>query len=1609
MGIDLILALPQVERWLDELQDSLDGLPSQYRPNYLLMDEIAAAEDFSRLSEAAISQPLCTALQIVQVNLLREIGFSISAVAGHSSGEIAAAYAAGVISAVDAIRIAHLRGLVAKLAGSGRHSGAMAAAGMGVSEARDLCNQREFRGRVNIAAFNSPQSVTLSGDSDAIDKIADLLKSQQKFVRVLKVDKAYHSHHMKPCSKAYLMALQSADIKVQASRSTRWFSSLKQGREIGHSELEPLQASYWVDNMLEPVCFTQAVKEAVQAFTPDLVVEMGPHAALKGPVRQTLADSLPSANSANIPYISLLTRGESGLDCFAAALGSFWAIAGPASCSLHSYAELSGSCPSSMIAAMKSLPTYPFDHAKSYWAESRVSAAFAYKSQAPHLLLGTPTTYATDGEWCWRNYLRPSEIPWLSGHKIESQIVFPATGYIVMAVEAAAIIAGTRSLRLIQLHNLQIDNAIALKDSSSLSADVEILFKVQNWQTSASHSSATAEFSCHAAFAGVFRRCAHGSIEMTFGDQNRSLLPSRNSPHPNLSEVDVDELYSYLKEFGYGYEDLFRGITKCSRKKDLASGFMMNAAAMDADSSLIVHPAMMDTLLQGFLTAIGECHDGRLYTLFVPTGISRIAINPFFGGSRGLSDDRVEFDARVTDADQSGVEGDAAIFDRAGNCAIQFDGVKVSPLMAPTAVDDRLMFSEVIWGPLCPTVMASKVPSTTEFSQEAKIQEHLTILYMKQLLESISVNDSFSNCPSGEKIVRWFNHVIQSVQADTHQVCTSEWLNDSIDNTRAKLDANSFISRAICAIGDNMIPLVRGETAISDVLQLEHDFLHRLSRELVNSDLLEQMGSVAHQITFRYPHMKVLEIGAGVGSTTGSILDGIGQAFYSYTYTDSSPDSFAGAKERFSEYSERFIYRILDMSVSPSEQGFTENSYDLVVATNLMHPTVSLQETLARVRSLLKPGGYLLLAACINTDILGVSFIYSSFENGWLNESGGHGYGPPVALESWSTRLRAAGFSGLDSISPGYENKSRPFFVLVSQAVDNSMLCLREPLAYAGHVKLANENLYIIGGNSPCSAELVHELQATLSQFFKRIVTAPTLHSSDLGQLAPMSAALILDVDGPLLKDMTEPQFEGLKLVIDTCHTVLWISCGSESKDPHIGRNDGLLRSVAFENPHARYAHFNIDGLESVQASIIAEQLLRMELVKSDNDYALRSRVWSTETELRVEGGRVLIPRLKSEPLINKRYMSSRRIIHDQLDMQKSNISVAESGRLFEVTEAAGDETTGATVRIRVRYSTSSPLRFEGADPSYLVIGADQSTGARVLTLSSSRQSLIIAPLSWCRAVPSSVNAAKEAAYLYGVELSLLSQTLLRRVDTGSTIIVYKADEAVQLAISTAAASLDLKLVLVTTGPDNRALAGYSTIAIHEMTSNHELMRLLRSHSSSAAVFFDAERSRNADKGLGSHLESIFAPHVRRENVHSLRNISAKLSMFGKVRYPTTVGGFLETARCEALELAASRLIPSLVDVQQVGAHAQLFGIIDWTKDKKVAVRVQPSASTVHLSPTKTYLLVGMTGNLGRSVAEWMISRGARHLVLTSRNPKVEKWWIDEMANNEAKVLFLAM
>jgi len=325
MGKELIESAGFVQERLESLDRALTALPPADRPTWSLRAELVADKSNSRLHTAALSQPLCTALQIILIDLLRAAGVTFSAVVGHSSGEIACAYAAGILSARDAIVVAYYRGLHARLAGgSTGQPGKMMAVGTSPEDAEEICTLPQFEGRLLVAACNSPESVTLSGDADAIEEAKVMFDDEGKFARVLQVDKAYHSHHMQEPAAAYIRSLQKVAISAHTPQNNCiWYSSVNHGQKVnGNISARELSGQYWCDNMTNQVNFSDAVAAAVEdsELSVNVALEVGPHSALKGPAQ----DTMKSVGKEISMYTSALIRNRDSRQAFTEALGELW-------------------------------------------------------------------------------------------------------------------------------------------------------------------------------------------------------------------------------------------------------------------------------------------------------------------------------------------------------------------------------------------------------------------------------------------------------------------------------------------------------------------------------------------------------------------------------------------------------------------------------------------------------------------------------------------------------------------------------------------------------------------------------------------------------------------------------------------------------------------------------------------------------------------------------------------------------------------------------------------------------------------------------------------------------------------------------------------------------------------------------------------------------------------------------------------------------------------------------------------------------------------------------------------------------------------------------------
>lgn len=425
MGKAVVDTFPSATLLLERLDSVLQQLPSP--PTWSLLHELTEPRTSEHLRQPEFSQPLVTALQLVLLSVLGPWGIQPQSVVGHSSGEIAAACAAGYISEEDAIKAAFFRGQSAKNCKTvGKEAVGMLAVGLGPGNVMNYL--RDVKTQVQIACYNSPKSVTLSGSIASLEDVKERLVRDGHFARLLQVDLAYHSKYMAEIGEDYEALLeQNYKPLNRTSGSVEMFSSVYGERMSGQTD-----AKYWKANMTSAVKFEDACREMIAGRNgADFLIEIGPSAALAGPIAQ-LKESMETERS-KVQYCAALGRGADSINSLFHVAGKLFISGAPVNLSgVNNEEDASLPLPCMII----DLPNYSWNHNDKYWHESQASKDWRFRSFVEHDLLGTKVLATPWHAPSFRKTLLLERLPWLRDHKMRTDIIFPASGYIAMAIEA---------------------------------------------------------------------------------------------------------------------------------------------------------------------------------------------------------------------------------------------------------------------------------------------------------------------------------------------------------------------------------------------------------------------------------------------------------------------------------------------------------------------------------------------------------------------------------------------------------------------------------------------------------------------------------------------------------------------------------------------------------------------------------------------------------------------------------------------------------------------------------------------------------------------------------------------------------------------------------------------------------------------------------------------------------------------------------------------------------------------------------------------------------------------------------------------------------------------
>ncbi|KAF4176549.1 hypothetical protein CNMCM8927_000723 [Aspergillus lentulus] len=600
---------------LDHILARLDPAPS-FRLVDLLQGDI---EYVSRtINEAEVAQPLCTAVQIALVDLLSEWGVAPSVSVGHSSGEIAAAYAAGLLSAPEAMLAAYCRGRAVH-----GHSGqgSMLAVGLGVDAVGEYLAPYAPE-QLCIACENSPSSVTLSGMPQYVREVKEKFDNAKVFARELKTGRAYHSPHMAAVGAAYddllaraLVTLSKHDLRWRRPRSAM-ISSVT-GQPVGMAT-DSLPPSYWSDNLRSRVLFDTAVRilGTDPAFQQvKCLVEVGPHSALAGPFKQICL----SNKFEQLRYIPSLVRSKDDADQLLSVAGALFVANYPVDLEAvnaveESKTDLRFRMPKSHR-LLVDLPPYQWNYEKSYWAEPRASAEQRSLIQPRHDLLGRQITGLSTQSRVWRNVLRHRDLPWLKDHALGGAAIFPAAGHMSLAIEALRQVAETEQWQVgqVRLRDVDISTALVVPESE---AGVEIVLRLDvlaHQQPTAGNSTPWYAFSVESLSEGKWVSHCRGKISASPDDCDKDQYEHPVEPSRLTQRVPGKRWYEAFHRVGFYYGPTFQqlGQVRTDRRYQHAEAEVRvrdHSDVVQDESRYVIHPATIDACLQLIIISI---HRGK--------------------------------------------------------------------------------------------------------------------------------------------------------------------------------------------------------------------------------------------------------------------------------------------------------------------------------------------------------------------------------------------------------------------------------------------------------------------------------------------------------------------------------------------------------------------------------------------------------------------------------------------------------------------------------------------------------------------------------------------------------------------------------------------------------------------------------------------------------------------------------------------------------------------------------------------------------------------------------------------------------------------------------------
>ena len=1047
MGRELYDTQPTFRKALDQCSQILEGeLPQPLRS--VLYPEPGS---ISVLDETAYTQPALFSLEYALAQLWLSWGIVPSAVMGHSVGEYVAACVAGVFSLEQGLKLITARGRLMQQCERGRM---VSVAGDSALVCKEL---QQYAGQVAIAAFNGPDNTVISGQTEAVEELAQKLATMGMKTKALTVSHAFHSPLMNPMLPAFEQI--AASIKY-ASPSIPLISNLS-GAMATTDEIT--KASYWVRHARNAVRFSDSM-QTVRERGCQVFLELGPSPTLLGMGAKCLPEGFGT-------WLPSLRKGRNDWDQMLESLAAVYVRGAEVD-----WREFDRDYQRHSVI----LPTYPFQR-KRYWIDAlKVPAPKANNSSEgisgktlAHPLLRRRIESPFIKDVLIESHLSSAALPWLKDHQAFEKIVLPATAYLEMALAAAKEAFGPGTFAIT---DMDIREAMIIDDAAALKVQIVIASKEGN-EASFQLASQTSDESNGAL---GWKIHAAGKIEIQPSETNSTEETPASLDEIKLRvgrEIPVAAYQQQFAELGMYLGPSFKGLEQLwvGNHEVLGKIRLVPEIALEANAYQI-HPALLDPCLQPFTAAAftpEELACGNV--IYMPVGVANYRV---YREPGEILWSHVVLSAGDGHPEQAtSLHFDVSVFDRVGALVAEVKGLTLrradrNALLKykERSLQDSLY--ELTWkqAPLpngigeaasaslpCPLQIAQdlKLSATRRMSDLGLAQfaslfpnlEALSTQYvyraLTQLGWTIQEHERFTTESKVNELhvlaryTQLMGRMLEMLEEDGILMrANGQWKVQRLPKPSELSPSKLLEQYPDCSIelemtarcGENLAAVMKGECDPLDLLFPNGSIedIERLYRDSPFARFYNGLiGDAVPVLASRFPSdhaLRILEIGAGTGSATAYILPQLPAGRTEYVFTDVTPLFTSRAQRTFSGFS--FVkYKTLDIEKDPLAQGFDAHSYDIIIAANVLHATQDLHDTLDNVRSLLASDGSLLLIE--GTRPLRFGDLIVGLTDGWWKFKDFE-LRPSHALISdqrWRALLAESGFNQVE-VSPEYEPNS---------------------------------------------------------------------------------------------------------------------------------------------------------------------------------------------------------------------------------------------------------------------------------------------------------------------------------------------------------------------------------------------------------------------------------------------------------------------------------------------------------------------------------------------------------------------------------------------------------